>query len=86
MYYCPLVPTHTKHYPPLHTQTTNAMIEFSYITTSLIGNEVPEMSDLLLVIADDNGLDMDNNLLNNGRTVTFEPTARANLAVTMYEL
>ncbi len=84
--YCPLVPTHTKHYPPPHTQTTNAIIEFSYITTSLIGNEVPDMSDLLLVIADDNGRDVDVDPSNNARTVTFEPTARANLAVNMYEL
>ncbi len=75
----PLIPTHTPS--PAHTQTEDARIVFRYNTDSLIGNEMPDMSNLLLVIPATNGVD--NNLSNNGRTLTFQPTARANLAVTM---
>ncbi|XP_064401213.1 integrin alpha-IIb-like [Halichondria panicea] len=61
--------------------TEDARIVFRYNTDSLIGNEMPDMSNLLLVIPATNGVD--NNLSNNGRTLTFQPTARANLAVTI---
>ncbi len=62
-------------------QTLNARVEFRYTTDSLIGDEDPVLSNLRLVIPDDsNNVDIAGN---NERSITFTPTAIANLRVTV---